>query len=204
MTPLRGHLRRGIDRLRYGSSGPGQMSAGRNAPFHVPPISDGRSRPTNRLSRLGPASPAPGPPRDGQTVDCGESAPRSRRSWHRPPARRGSAVPTAGAPAGWSTVSAPDGATNQGPQSGTHSVDYAGISRPPRPGRLRPLRGGEFAVQSAVSVPRWLRPQILPPLHDIAGDSYPVCLVEQAWRAAVEVSLILRRATSEPRCTGTP
>ena len=135
MTPLRGHLCRGIGGFDKDLLDSAKTSAGRNAPFMFPPISGGRSRPTNRLFRPGPASPAPGPPRDGQTADCGESAPRSRRSWHRPPARRGSAVPTAGAPAGWSKDSPQDGAANQGPGSGTHSVGFAGISRPPRPGR---------------------------------------------------------------------
>ena len=130
---------------------------------HVPPISGRRSRPTNRLSRLGPASPAPGPPRDGQTVDCGESAPRSRRSWPRPLARRGSAVPTAGAPVGWPTGAPRDEAASQAPGSGTRSVGCAGISRPPRPGRRRPPQADAPASQAAASVPRRSRPRFPSP-----------------------------------------
>jgi len=160
------------------------------AAVSLPPTGGGRSDPTQRPSRLWPASLAPGPLRDGRTVDCGESAPRSRRSWHPPPAKRGFAVPTAGAPVGWSKDLAHDRAANQGPRSGTHSADCGGISRPPRPGRHRPLRGGVSAAQSAASVFRWLQTQVRPPLHDI-GRLQPGLPRRIGMANAVEMSLLL-------------
>jgi hypothetical protein len=187
---MSGHLRRSIGSLDWDLLDPANSGLAGMSHCLLPPTNCDRSRSTYRPSRLGPASPAPDPPPDGQTADCGESVPQSRRSWHQLPSRRESAVPTAGAPPGWSKNSPHDEAANQGPESGTHSVGCAGISRPPRPGQHRPLRAGVSAAQSVASVHRWSLPQAPPSLHDISDDSYPVCLVEAAWRARSRWGLI--------------
>jgi hypothetical protein len=145
---------------------------------------------------FGPASPAPDPPRDVRTADCGESALRSRRSWHRAPSRRESAVPTAGAPADWSKNSLHDPAANRGPGSGTHFVGCAGISRPLPPDQRRPLRAGVSDAQSAVSGHRCLLPQVRPRLHDISDDS--CCFLVERHGDHDRVAAPMRRTSSSP------
>ena len=111
VTPLSGHLCR-VSEAWIGTFWhlPFRLAGMSRKP--ILPTNCDRSRPTCRRSRPGPALPVPDPPRDGQIADCGESAPQSRRSWHQTPSRPESAVPTAGAPAGWSKNSPHDEAVN--------------------------------------------------------------------------------------------